>query len=83
MPILVFLLNNKFTWFIGAAIILIGLYFGWRAHQRGIGAANVIKKITEAARKHELSTAEKVRRADESLADPGVARGVRERHSRD
>lgn len=83
MAILAWMVGNKYTWIIGAAIIVVLLYFGWRHKQRGIGAAKIIEELQRARAKHETSTADKIRKADESLADPATRDGVRKRHSRD
>lgn len=48
LPIVTWLLGNKWLWFVGAAIVVVAVYFGWRSQQRGIGAAKVIDQLQKA-----------------------------------
>lgn len=82
---ILFLLHNKWTWWLGVAVVFVLAYFGWRAHERGIGAAKVIDEFRKAADKHNRDTADQVRKSDEAVADPRGSRAqrVRDRFSRD
>ena len=43
------LLGNRWLWWLGAAIVAVAVYFGWRAHQRGVGAAKVKEQLRKEA----------------------------------
>lgn len=67
IPIITWLLGNKWLWWLGAAAIVVALYFGWRSKQRGIGAAKIIEQLQEqgAKRKAAMQNAPKVNTDDE------------------
>lgn len=45
LGIIRYLAANKWTWWIAIGLVAIALYFGWRSHQRGVGAAKVVDQL--------------------------------------
>ncbi len=52
-----YLLANRWLWWLGAVLVALAVYFGWRSHQRALGARAVRDQLQresdEATRKME------------------------------